>query len=123
MRLGQAEDYTIEDVTFRVRSEWRIRRAHEDRCRELRPRPDMTDEEKEQAGEARVASALQMLAEAIVSISGLEDADGAPITAWTDDVRWALPEPMVAELMSRVTLYQSDERLGELNTPNEASPS
>ena len=122
MRLGNAEAYTVEGVTFYVRSDWRSRREHTDRVRALQLEAQGADpEDAEKARELwvqREQAALRLIEQTVAKIDGLEDADGNPVVAWSEDVCWSLPEIMVEDLVVRILQYESDKRLGEAPNPN-----
>lgn len=124
MRLKQPEKYTVEEVVFWVRSDWEARRQHQDKVRAHVDDEDAPDEERVEANLAREQAAIDLIAETVTRIENLEDADGTPITEWSEEVRWGLPEPVVEDLLSRIMFYQSDDRLGEVvKTDSADSPS
>ena len=122
MELRKPRVYTIEGAVFHVSDSWLARKAHEERCRALRDDAEATIEEREEAGETRIASAMQMLADSIMRIEGMT-IDGEPVTAWSEDLWRDMSELFWGDLVTRIRLYESDDRLGETETPPEASES
>lgn len=104
MKLGQLKrvviDYQGETITFMVRAEYGIKRAYLNKLRDIGPALDASGVgEKFSAGLSLEQAARELLIDAVVSVSGIEDDAGEPVQ-WSADLIDKLPDEIVEELIA-----------------------
>ena len=126
MRIGEPQKYTVEGVAFWASSIAEPRLAQQEFIREaLVGASEWTPEEDAAVGRKLEEATYQFLAETVVRIENLQDAEGIDITAWRDDLPRLVPPPLLKELAARIFDYRIDEAGDEGNAPSgsESSPS
>lgn len=92
MQLGEAKRIEFEDVTFLVYRSYGKKRHYQKKLLATGYKDDMTPEERAEFFDKTEGLAEEALAGMVVSIEGLTDEKGAPVTKWTPGLLAELPD-------------------------------